>query len=950
MSRLTKSLESGVRKKIDLSLKSLGWITDEESPDCNVYTERPKTQEQKKKLKGKKPDYILYKTNTDVPTAVIEAKRKGQSLNSALQQAIKKYAIPLEIPLVFTTDGTLFKAFHLKENKELKVDGQVAIELFSEKKMLRFISEGAEISEVSKEVKHTRDELIKTFKWTNDLLRKEGLREGIERFTEFANILFLKLISEIEEDRDKNGEKRLLEDKYCWKSFCNLDDTVMLEYINGTVLPHLVTRYNHSGDVFQNQLAMKNPKTLKTIVDKLSKLVLFNTDSDVKGDAFEYFLKKSVTVGNDLGEYFTPRHIVKLMVNLINPKFGEKVYDPTCGTGGFIIEAFRHIKKSCKQTKRNIKILENRTIYAREITNTSRIAKMNMILAGDGHTNIKEMESLHKPVKGTYDVVLANIPYGQTTDWGDLYPIPSKQADCVFIQHIILSLNDTGRAAVIVPEGFLFRAGADQKTREYLIKHHNLQAVISLPKGVFLPYTSAKTNILIFEKGRKTEKVWFFDLKADGFELSLTRKPIPENDIGELISRWDERLSLPNDKKSWLVDVQEIEKNDFNISISRYKPQVKYESLYPQVAFSEIMKENKEISTIDDKEQYKRIKVKLHGQGVFLRDRIHGKQIKTKKQKITKFEQFIVAEIDAKLGGFGMISPELGGSIVSSHYFLFDLDKKQVYPKYFDFIVRFGPYEELIQPFVKGTTNYAAIRPQHVLKLNMPLPSLEIQKKIAQEIDVQLEVKNSAEKTLESLEQAGIDSSFFQSDSKVKLSDVVDINPRYRLTKNSRKHFVEMAAIDEKTGKLRYFKNKKSKSSGFSKFKENDILFARITPCTENGKVAVVEGLNGETGVGSTEFIVLSPREVNPTWLYFLLKNNRIKTAAVSSMKGTTGRQRVSKEFFYELEIPEVGLDEQQKIVKELNSYIKTKENLRRIIEMSQRAIEKIVNNLFQSD
>ena len=158
----------------------------------------------------------------------------------------------------------------------------------------------------------------------------------------------------------------------------------MLEYINGTILPRLVNKYNHSSDVFQKELLIKNPKNLKKIVDKLSSLKLLDTDSDVKGDAFEYFLKNSVSVGTDLGEYFTPRHIVKLIVDLVDPKFEDKIYDPACGTGGFLIEAFRHIKNKCKQTKRNLKILKEKTVYGREISGTAKIAKMNMIIIGDG--------------------------------------------------------------------------------------------------------------------------------------------------------------------------------------------------------------------------------------------------------------------------------------------------------------------------------------------------------------------------------------------------------------------------------------------------------------------------------------------------------------------------------------------------------------------------------------
>jgi len=342
----------------------------------------------------------------------------------------------------------------------------------------------------------------------------------------------------------------------------------MLEYINGTVLPHLVDKYNHSGDVFQKKLAIQNPSTLKEIVDKLSNLTLINTESDIKGDAFEYFIKKSVTIGNDLGEYFTPRHIVKLMVELVNPQFGDKVYDPTCGTGGFLIAAFRYIERTCKPTEENLKKLKEETVFGRELTNTSRIAKMNMILTGDGHTNIQQCDSLKFPVKNEYDVVLANPPYGQDTDWGDLYDVPSEQADPVFIQHILSSLNKDGRAAFIAPEGFLFRTGADLKTREILLDEFNLIAVISLPSGVFNPYTAAKTNILVVGRG-KTEHVWFYDINNDGFDLGATRKPNPENDIPDLITKWEKK---PTSENSWWATKDEIKNNNYNLSVKLYNP------------------------------------------------------------------------------------------------------------------------------------------------------------------------------------------------------------------------------------------------------------------------------------------------------------------------------------------------------------------------------------------
>ena len=440
MEKLTKPLESATRKKIDENLINLGWKTDEFGKNCNVFTERPRTEQEKKKIKkrypkGRFPDYVLYSSEVFRPIAIIEAKRQGQNLEQALKQA-KEYAECLGIKIIFAIDGSIIEAREAGTDDLLKLDGLTITELISEKLLIRFAEEGSEL-ESPQNIVHTKNELIEIFSYANDLLRQEGMREGVERFSEFSNLLFLKLIDEIEEGREKNGEKRRLEKRYCWSSFNKKSATDLLDYVNDTVLPKLVNKYNGSGDVFQKELGIKNPIILKKIVDKLSELVLSNTDSDIKGDAFEYFLKNSISVGNDLGEYFTPRHIVKLIVELVDPQFGETIYDPCCGTGGFLIEAFRHIKSKCKLTKDNLTFLENHTIYGRELTGTSKIAKMNMILAGDGHTNIKQMDSLSEPVKEKYDVILTNYPFSQRTEYGNLYGLNTSEGNPVFLKHII---------------------------------------------------------------------------------------------------------------------------------------------------------------------------------------------------------------------------------------------------------------------------------------------------------------------------------------------------------------------------------------------------------------------------------------------------------------------------------------------------------------------------------
>ena len=572
-SQFTNPKESAARKTIDSILANIGWITDEHHPLCNVFTERPKTTAQAKALKGKQPDYVLYEPNTDHPIAVIEAKKPGKTLTQGIQEAVSKYANPLHVNIVFASDGVLCETFDARSKGPLFLDGEPITHILPPRLLLKFASEGSTLATPT-QTQQTKQSLISAFSHANDLLRKEGLRAGVERFSEFSTLLFLKLISEIEDERESRGLDRFLMPQYCWDAFAQKPSEEMLDYINDTVLPRLVNSYNHSGEVFQPRLQIAHGSTLHAIVERLSALSLLDAESDVKGDAFEYFLKNSVTVGNDLGEYFTPRHIVKLIVELIDPAYGETVYDPCCGTGGFLIEAFKHIAKKVKESPETRQVLENNTIYGRELTGTARIAKMNMILAGDGHTNIHQQDTLASPVDSRYDVVLTNFPFSQDTDYGGLYGIDTEDANPVFLKHVLEACKSGGRIGVVVPEGLLFRETQQYlNIRRFLVEHFTVHAVIALHEFVFRPYTGQPTAILILTKGKPGEKVWFYEVLDDGFENTSSKTGRPpsahvHNHLIDLRSIWEEKSET---ERSFVVETDQIRANLYKLSFSSYR-------------------------------------------------------------------------------------------------------------------------------------------------------------------------------------------------------------------------------------------------------------------------------------------------------------------------------------------------------------------------------------------
>jgi len=761
MQYFTKTLESATRKKIDLILANLGWNTNEASPDCNVFTERAKTVEQNKKFKGKNPDYVLYKSGTDEPIGIIEAKRSGQSLRQALNQAINLYAGPLGIDIIFVTDGSIVESYDVRSKNNLKLDDQIITEFISEKQLLKFLEHGSQLYSPEKII-YTKRELIKIFSEANDLLRKEGIREGIERFAEFSNLLFLKLISEIEEERENNGEQRILEKKYCWESFYKLDPDRMLEYINSVILPRLVNKYNHSGDVFQQNLLIKSPENLKKIVDKLSSLKLLDADSDIKGDAFEYFLKNSVSVGTDLGEYFTPRHIVKLIVDLVDPKFGDKIYDPACGTGGFLIEAFRHIKNKCKQTKENIQILKEKTVYGREISGTAKIAKMNMIIIGDGHNNIKQMDSLKNPVKDEYNVVLTNFPFSQTTDYSSFYGFNSEDANPVFLKHIIDALDKGGIAGVVVPEGLLFDENSEYiKIRKILLETCNVIAVIKLHEFVFKPYTGQPTSILIFEKGKQTQDVWFFDVQEDGFKKTgskLGRSPIEANDLILLRQIWKDK---ENSDHSFSVAFKKIVEEKYKLSMDKYRKQGKKTTDF--VKLGEVCNiviggtpSRKDLSLYGGKNLWVKIRDMNHQMYISDTDeKITDKGVKESNVKLLPKDTLLFS-FKLTIGKVAITAKELYTNEAIAGIVPKD---NRVLTKYLYYLLPRLDYSVYSQRATKGKT----LNKDIMRMVEIPLPSIEIQKKIIKELDAKEAEK---EKHLQAVEK-------IDKDQNAKINELI---------------------------------------------------------------------------------------------------------------------------------------------------------------------------------
>lgn len=972
----TRSLEAETRVLIDHSLESLGWKLS--GKDQNVYFEQPRTEAERKKLGGRRPDYVLYSGNT--PLIVIEAKKKGSRIDAALEQGIG-YARAINAPLVFATDGVFCKAFHTTANRSPILNGEELDEFIREALALRFLTT-YEVNTVSPKVQYDRKELIRIFDEANNMLRGDGLRAGIERFGEFANILFLKLISENEQIKKDSGIKSDFDITSCsWESIKKIDPSARIEYINNIVYSRLNKLYKT--EIF-TPLTIRDETILKEIMDKLDPLTLTDVDSDVKGDAFEYFLKASTATKNDLGEYFTPRHIVKTMVRLVNPKIGEKIYDPFCGTGGFLIEAFRHIERNMGTGNSELRrILKEETIYGNEITNTARITKMNMILAGDGHSNIHMKDSLANPTyidkikrddkgniirdkegnieysseySGLYDIVITNMPYSQKTKYGNLYDVPGTNGDSICVQHCMKAINSTagnGRMALVVPEGFLFRKDLT-KTREYLLSHCQLQSIISLPQGVFLPYTGVKTDIVyatkVNQKVKSSERkkdYWYFEVKSDGYTLDNHRRKLESPSD---LSKYEEYRKLDKDQSDDMIKVgfeiiplDEVRRNSYILVGSRYRS-LPTSSNLQTVNFSDIATLTRGVNYQKNQQSTIRtINIILPADNITLDGELAiSKEIFVDEtvnlsddKKLKKGDIFICMSSGSKehIGKVAFIEQD-------SNYYaggfmgIIRTNAQKCLPNYlYYYLLLSKKYREEIKMLTQGANinNISST----INSIMIPLPSLDRQAQIVSELASYHNVILSAKRIIRSYLPTVTISEEWES---VKLGDLFEvatdlIDPQ---SKHGYVNYVGLENIESNSGKIigQIECEYQSIKSAKRVFVKGDILFGKLRPVLNKVTYAQFDG------ICSTDIIVLRAKNNDTISEFYsiLLRNPNFNKMVLN---GCSGGQlpRVDIGYLLDLPIQKVPNEEQNKLLEQVKSE-------QQIIEPSTQIVDKFMQKL----
>ena len=471
-----------------------------------------------------------------------------------------------------------------------------------------------------------------------DTMWSGGISNPLSVIEQLTYLLFIKRLDELHTLKERKAARigkpveepvfAAGQDHLRWSRFKETAPETMFATVRDEVFPFIkgLGRNGNGGDGDPDDSTytrhMKDalfmipaPRVLANVVDQLDTIDM--ADTDTKGDLYEYMLGKIASAGQN-GQFRTPRHIIKLMVEMTAPTPRDVICDPACGTAGFLIAAseylIRHHSEAIYRDEAARRRYNEGTFHGYDFDSTMlRIGSMNMLLHGVENPDIRYRDSLAQADDDEaekYSLILANPPFAGSLDYEstarDLQQIvKTKKTELLFMALFLRLLQTGGRAAVIVPDGVLFGSSKAHKAlRRMLVEEQKLDAVISMPSGVFKPYAGVSTAIVLFTRTNSggTDQVWFYDMRADGFSLDDKRSPQPDtSDLPDILARWQNRAAETERQRtdqSFLVPGAEIVGNDYDLSINRYK-EVEYEAVHhdpPRVILQRLARLEEEIA------------------------------------------------------------------------------------------------------------------------------------------------------------------------------------------------------------------------------------------------------------------------------------------------------------------------------------------------------------------
>lgn len=443
-------------------------------------------------------------------------------------------------------------------------------------------------------------------------IRASGLTQPITVIEQITYLMFIRSLDQKDIDAEAlenlTGQKqnKIFPEtpegqRMRWSKFKDRDAVEIFDIIKNEVFPFIKEMTGDDETAFSKymkdaSLGYTNPGILSKTINSLDELYKDDIKSlDMQGDLYEYMLSKLSVAGQN-GQFRTPKQIRDMMVQLRKPSPDDMICDPACGTAGFLISAAEYIREHYpNMTDKQWELFDTDTFSGFETDPTMlRISAMNLMLHSITRPEVKWQDSISKnnEIKDRYDLILANPPFTGTVDEENINPAltrmaATKKTELLFVNEFVRMLKVGGRCACIVPDGVVFGTSkAHKATRKELVENQLLEAVISLPSGIFRPYSDVSTSILIFTKTNAggTENVWFYDMQADGFSLDDKREEVEENDIPDIITRFsnlEAEKERSRKEKSFMVSKEDIAKNGYSLRMKEYK-EIEYQKIeYP---------------------------------------------------------------------------------------------------------------------------------------------------------------------------------------------------------------------------------------------------------------------------------------------------------------------------------------------------------------------------------
>lgn len=803
------------------------------------------------------------------------------------------------------------------------------------------------------------------------------------------------LIYKFMDDMDKEaisfgGKATFFTGEYEQYSWTNIFDTKVGGHEMLTLYGEAIVKLNLNPnipqlfrDIFKNAyLPYRDPETLKLFLKTINE---FHYDHSEKlGDAFEYLLSVLGSQG-DAGQFRTPRHIIDFIVEILQPKKNESILDPACGTAGFLISSYKHIlQQNTKKTKGDLLTPDNRNKMMKNFVGYDispdmvRLSLVNLYLHGFTTPSIYEYDTLTSEDRWSeyYDVILANPPF--MSPKGGIKPhkkftVQANRSEVLFVDYIAEHIHpSTGRAGVIVPEGIIFKNETAYKAlRKMLVDKNYLYAIVSLPAGIFNPYSPVKTSILLMDKtlAKKADDILFVKIDNDGFDLGAQRRANDKNDLTgclELLQRFKQALQdnstfVSNNKNVFLVEKKIIgEKDDYNLSIDRYRVNGNVQnSEFEMVRLGDLcdLQNGYAFKSDDYIENSNTLNFRMSNIRPDGNSDIDYNPKYLPDDYATKFKEYLLSDGDVviamtdmasetKILGVPTIVKKDSRNLLLNQRVgkLIQIDSERVAVPFLKYVLSSEHVKQHYKKFGGGGLQIN-IGKKDILEISIPLPSLSFQKQVISKVESYQKIIDGAKQVSENYYQEIIVDPSWEM---IKLVDVLEkvnenINPQ---DLKGKVKYIGLENIESNSGTLvgevetAYSEIKSAKT----RFSKGDLLYGKLRPNLNKVYLTTFEG------ICSTDIFVLRERKgISDAKFYAAyLRGEKFNKEVLSGIKGAQ-LPRVGFEYFSEIEIPVPHISVQQEIVKRIEEEQALVNSTKKLIEIFEQKIKDEINKLWQT-